>query len=317
MKVVVPNPVLPANYSITPAVFGYSNATDYAAHSMATAYAVGNRVLVESLQSNFECVVAHTGTAPTLGMVTPWVRVGSTNAWKPFDGIVSSPSVGYTAASQKLDLMVYALRGMGRFTTVCVMSTDASRVRVQFSPDNGVTWTYNTVLSSVDTSPVIDAWTYFFADLNVKRDFVFDGIDGYGTSSASLIYISVGNDASGTAVQVGEIVVGVGYEIGDCHAGVKMSLNDYSRKEKDAFGSLMLVPRAYSFAGGFEVEIPAARRNKIQALMVSLRATPSVYFPSLTDANNGLVIYGFETSFEITYDTPERSYATIEIEGLI
>ena len=316
MKVVVPTPIATGMYVAYPTANGYSNTGDYAAHSMVTAYVVGNRVIVDSLKSQFECVVNHTGTLPTLTMTTPWVRVGASNAWRPFDSVVSSQSIGYTFGDNFFDRMTYKLVGVGRITTVCVLATDASFVRVTFSPDGGATLTYNKTIKAVDTTPVIDAWTYFFADLNVARDFVFDDIDGWGATSAAEIKIVVSNDYSASAVAVGEIVVGRAYEIGDCHAGAKMSMNDFSRKESNAFGDLELVERAYSFTGTFELEIPTARRNTIQSLLTKLRATPSVYFPSLDDANDGLIVYGFERSFDITYETPERSFASLEIEGL-
>lgn len=318
MKVVTPITITPATYLKTPATYGYSNATDYPEWSVATAYAIGDRVIVDAMQSTFECISANTGNAPVLAPATSiyWIRVGASNAWKPFDAIVSSLSVGYNAASQLADLMCFQLIGLGRFNTVCILSTDAASVRVRFSLDGGATFAYNMSMRAVDTSPVIDAWTYLTADLNVARDFVFEGIDGYGTTSDFVLQIFVQNDGAGIPVEVGEIVVGVGIDIGDCHSGARLTLNDYSRKERNDFGDLTLVERAYSFTGTFEVEIPSARRNKIQSLMADLRATPSVYFPSASDANDGLVVFGFQKSFDITYETPERAYAALEIEGL-
>ena len=315
MKVVKPISIGTANYAKSPDTYGYLNTGDYPAWNVATAYAVGDRVIVDSLQSAFECVSSHTGTTPTLTMTTPWVRIGASNAWKPFDAAVSAQLVGYAGGDQAVDLMRIRLTGLGRFSTVCVLATDASRVRVKFTDPNG-TETYNTLRKAVDTTPVIDAWTYCFADLNVSRDFVFDGIDGWGSTADSILDIIVSNDASGTPVRIGEIVVGLAVDIGECHAGPELSLIDYSRKETNEYGDLVLVERPYSFRGTFDVEIASDRRNRIQSLMAVLRATPCVFFPSEDDANDGLIIYGFERDFSITYQTPTRTYASLEIEGL-
>ena len=315
MKVVEPITIGTTNYAKHPDTYGYSNNGDYDIWDVATAYVVGDRVIVDSLQSTFECVSGHTGTMPTLTMTTPWLRVGASNAWKAFDGAVSAQLVGYSGGDQAPDQMRIRLTGLGRFTAVCVLGTDASRVRAKFTDPNG-TETYNVVRYAVDTTPVIDAWTYCFADLNVSRDFVFDGIDGWGSTASSILDITVSNDESGQPVRIGEIVVGIAVEIGDCHAGPELNLIDYSRKEINDYGDPMLVERPYSFRGTFDIEIAANRRNRVQSLMATLRATPCVFYPSEDDANDGLIIYGFERDFAITYQTPTRAYASLEIEGL-
>ena len=319
MKVVIPTPVLAVNYAKDPAAFGYSNATDSPQWAVGTTYAAGDRVIVDALQSTFESLIAgNIGHAPVLAPATStfWVRVGSSNAWKPFDKIISSPLIGYTAASQQLDLMTFRLTAMGRFSTVCVLSTRAGKIRIRFSPDGGATTTYDVTKTAVNTDPVIDLATYFFAELNESRDFIFDDIDGYGATSAAQITITLDNASTGVAVTCGEIIVGAAFDIGDCHAGARLELVDYSRKEKNEFGDLTLVERAYSYTGSFDIEIPKAFRNTVQSLMVDIRATLCVFFPSASDANDGLVVYGFEKSFAITYDTPERAYASLEVEGL-
>lgn len=315
MRVVVPITVTSDNYAPHPATNGYSNVDDYDEWSIATAYVVGNRVIVDALQSQFECVANNTGTAPTLTGTTPWIRVGATNAWKPFDQVVSSQAEGYDFGAQAVDRLVYRLTGLGRFSTVCVLGTDCARVTVQFTDPTGVQ-TYNVFKKSVDTVPVVDAWTYCFADLNVQRDFVFDMIDGWGASPAAYLDVIVNNDGTGLPVRVGEIVVGNGFDLGVCHADAQLRLVDYSVKQANAFGDFRIVPRAYSRQGTFDVEIPAARRNSVQSLVATLRATPAVYFPSEADANGGLVIYGFPVDFEVTYATPELAHATLQIEGL-
>lgn len=312
MKVVVPKAILPANYPITPAANGYSNATDFPEWNGATTYALDAKVIVDALQSTFQSLVAsNIGNTPGLVATAYWVRISASNAWKPFDAIVSSQSTGYTAASQLLDLMVYRLIGIGRFTTVCVLATDAASVRVQFSDPDGTN--YDRTINSVDTTLVIDFWTYFFSELNYIKDFVFDEIDGHGSEA---ILITISNNGTGTPVFVGEIVIGESYTLGECHSGVQLALNDYSRKEANIYGDLTLVERAYSVNGSFEIEIPQIRRTRVQNLVAGLRATLCVWFPSESDANGGILIYGFPRDFAVTYSTPERAFVTLEIEGM-
>ena len=317
MKVVKPIPITPANYRIySTDPSGYVNAYGSVEYSAVTAYVVGNRVIVDSLQSEFECIQNTTGNAPVVAGNAWWVRVGASNAWKLFDGVVSDQMVGYTSGPQLAQAMVIHLVGLGHFSTVAVLNCSAANIVCLFrSPDVTITSQY---LQSVDTTPVIDAWTYCFADLNVQTSFVFDGVDGWGTGTDAELTLYINNPEDSTdPVLVGEIVVGNSVDLGLCHAGSKMELIDYSRKTTDAFGSVVLVQRPYSFNSSFEIEVDSTRRNRVQSLISELRATSCVWFPTVGDANDGIVTYGFQTLFSITYETPSRAYASLEIEGLV
>lgn len=315
MKVIRPISITSSNYINSALDYGYQNTGDYAEWNIATAYTVGQRVIVDSLKSTFECVLNNTGTAPTMTGTSPWVRFGASNAWKPFDGAVNSQLVGYTGGMQLEDLMYVTLASMGRFNAVAVLGTDAARVRCRFY-DQDENLTYDEVLASVDTTPVVDAWTYCFADLGVRRDFVFDGIDGWGTAATARLVLVVSNDETGEPVRIGEIVVGTATTIGETHSGVRIGLEDYSRKEANEYGDFELVERAYSYSGGCEIEIERQYRSRAQRMIAELRATAAVFYPTSGDAGDGIVLYGFPRDFNITYETPERAYASLEVEGL-
>lgn len=315
MKVVVPKAIGVGNFPAYPThAKGYQNIYGSAVWSAVTAYAIGNKVIVDALFSEFQCIAANTNIPPVVAGNANWVRIGASNPWKPFDSIVSSPSYGYTGAVQLLDRMYYTLIGLGKFSTVCVLQTDAAWVKVDYTDSLGTTFSLR--IYAVDTTAVTDALSYFFDVPQYRRDFIFDEIDGWGLTAASELIITVSNDFTGTAVAVGEIVVGFAYDIGKCHGGPKLELVDYSKKATNAYGEVGIVKRPYSFQGNFSIEIATSKRNTVQNLIAQLRATVCVWFPTSDDANNGLVIYGFEKSFGINYETKERAYADLEIEGL-
>lgn len=315
MKVLKPISIGVTNYLPFSANYGYTNDGDYPAWNIATAYVIGDKVIVDSLQSTFQCVANNTGTAPTLTGITPWVRIGATNAWKPFDTYSQSQLVGYTGGWQTPEFVVLELCALGRFNSVVILNCDSARVRVKFIDQYGVT-TYNKLKLAVDTKPVVDAWTYCFADLNVRRNFVFEGIDGWGTTSASLLQITFNNDTVGVPIKVGEVLVGSAVSIGESHSGVQLSLDDFSKKEKNEFGETLLIERAYSYSGSAEIEIGKQYRSRTQGLIASLRATACAFFVDEDNAEDGIVMYGFPRSFSITYETPQRAYASLEVEGL-
>ena len=97
VKIVRPITITPTNYFAS--ATGYYNINDHAEWAVATAYVVGDRVIVDALGSTFQCVANNTGTAPTLVMTTPWIRVGASNAWKLFDGVLNNPYVASTVGA--------------------------------------------------------------------------------------------------------------------------------------------------------------------------------------------------------------------------
>jgi hypothetical protein len=324
MKVLKPTPVTPANYYL------YSNtaAGDYPEWNVATAYVAGDRVIVDSLKSQFECVLAHTGQAPSLTVTTYWVRVAASLTWRPFDNVLSDQqqTQGYYHTVSATELwggsvvtgpskLFFPLMGMGRVSTVAVLGTDARYVTVAAYNRWG-NQTYFKTIAAVDTTPVIDAWTYCFSELNATRNFVFDGLDGWGDTTLDQIHITVLSSGLDWDARVGEIIVGNAFDLGDCHADAQIALVDYSRKEIDAYGTVSIVERTYSLTGSFDLEIEQGMRARVQNVIASLRATPAVYFPTADDANNGIVIYGTVKDYNTTYQTPKRAYATLEIMGL-
>lgn len=330
MKVVKPITITTANwYAYQDVLFD-----DYNPWNAVTAYVSGDKVIVAAEKSQYQCIAANTNFAPILNP-TKWVRIGSTQAWRPFDGYLSSAqstqiSIGgsfdATGLSfwvypgfmfQTTEFITYILTGLGAFDTVAVLGTDCSKVRAYFYDQTGVK-RKDVKIRALDDTQIIDAWDYCFGDLTYRRDFVFENFDGWGVSNLSQLYIEISNEgAIPPSVSVGEIVVGKSQDIGGCHADATIQLVDYSKKEIDAYGTVTIVQRAYSLNGSFELEIATVDRNRVQNLMASLRATPCVYFPTADDANAGIVIYGYVKDYNTTYATPDRAYASLEVEGMI
>ncbi|MDZ4392506.1 hypothetical protein [Cypionkella sp.] len=333
MKVLVPTIVQPYNWS----AYTDSQFFEATAWSAATAYVVGDYVFVAADRSQYICLVANTNFAP-ISNPAKWARFGASLAWRAFDGFLTTnlfntwiPSsfdasaMGLwafpTTIQQSDSKATYTLRAMGAFNSVAVLATECSQVKIYFYDPTG-TLGFSRTIRSLDDAQIIDAWDYCFGELSYARDFIFDNLDGWGTSLKSQLYIEISNDPTPSnmitpSVYIGEIVVGQSHDIGGCHADAAIQLIDYSKKEIDPYGTVTIVQRAYSLNGSFEVEIEKSKRLQVQNLITSLRATPAVYYPSEADANQGLVIYGYVKDYSSTYSTPDRAYASLEIEGMI
>ena len=97
--------------------------------------------------------------------------------------------------------------------------------------------------------------------------------------------------------------------------GTSIGIEDYSIKDRDAFGNAIIVERNFSQTVDFDVKFETQNARKIQKTLAALRATPVVYLGS-TDVSYGTLVYGFYRRFDITLETPSYAFASIEVEGL-
>tara|TARA_R110000822_G_scaffold3317_1_gene14747 strand:+ start:3712 stop:4959 length:1248 start_codon:yes stop_codon:yes gene_type:complete len=170
---------------------------------------------------------------------------------------------------------------------------------------------YNTTVSLIDNRNIVDWFTYFFEDQVQKETAQFIDIPPYRNAAISVtVTANTGEDA-----KLGQIVFGYLTDIGATTYGTSISIEDFSRKETDAFGNFIVVQRAFSQLADFDVEFETPNARRIQRTLAGLRAVPVVYIGS-NDTAYGTTIYGFYRRFDLTLETPSLSFGAIEVEGL-
>jgi hypothetical protein len=301
--------------TITDAILGASNIAedDYAAWSIATAYSIGNRVIKVATHSVYEAVASTTGADPDLpanqfdadtNPTGVWLRVGATNRWKAFDQRISDPasrsaSITYTFTAPRI-IDALAFFGLAATAiTVTVKDTEGGTVTTE-------------TRAIVDTSEIIDWFTYFTWDPVYETEALFTGLPVYAGYDIE-ITISA---PDGTA-QVAQIVLGRVRRLGTTMPGTEIGIRDFSRKDRDTFGNAVIVERAFAQRATFQFHLPVGDERRVQRILSNLRATPAVYFSSTTSLSRGLLIYGFYPEFAIPLSAAGISYSTLEIEGLI
>jgi hypothetical protein len=291
---------------VTDAVLDSSNVpeNDYAEWDVATAYTVGNRVILLSTHRIYEAVGSSTGVNPATDDGTNWLNIGATNRWKAFDQKISDPvtqleSISYTLTddtSTPTGVALFGLKGISATVTV----TDSVEGEV-----------YNQTNSLLDSDEIFDWFTYFFEEITYVSTTLFTGIPPYRGSTVS---VTVTEDTGETA-QLGQLVFGSLTELGVTTYGTAISIQDFSRKETDAFGNFIVVERAFANLVDFDVRLPTQTAGRVRRILAEYRATPIVYIGN-EDSSFGTVVYGFYRNFDITLDTPSLSFAAIEVEGL-
>lgn len=170
---------------------------------------------------------------------------------------------------------------------------------------------FNQDFSLLDNSDIVDFFTYFFAEQGTKTEALFTGIPPYLDSS---VEVTITAD-SGEDAKVGQIVFGFLSNFGLTTYGTSVGIEDYSRKETDAFGNFVITERAFAKLVDYDVRLETGKARTVQNTLANFRATPIVYIGSEDEAF-ATIVYGFYRRFDITLEGPAYSFAALEVEGL-
>jgi hypothetical protein len=278
---------------------------DYAEWSSGTTYSIGDRVIVVSVHKVYESLISsNTANNPTTDNGTKWLDLGATNRWKAFDKKIGDPVTQITSAEYVLNDPNSSITAVALFGLQGI----SANVTVTDNIDGEV---YNETIGLLDNKNIIDWYTYFFEEQTQLQEALFLNIPPYVGSD---VQITVTN-TTGQDVKIGQIVSGFFSEIGLTTYGTSVSIEDFSRKETDAFGNFIVVERAFAQLVDYNVSYPTQNTRKIQSTLAQYRATPIVYIGS-EDTSYGTVVYGFYRRFDLTLETPSYSLGAIEVEGL-
>ncbi len=279
---------------------------DYAEWAVGTTYNTGDKVISTTTHRIYESVIdSNLGNDPTTDDGTNWLNIGATNRWKAFDQYISDPvsnttSIQYTLTppngSIPSAVALLNLKGISANVTV----TD--------SVDGEV---YNTDIDLLDNRNIVDWYTYFFEEQVQREEALFLDIPPY---IGAVVSVTVQEEVGQTA-ELGQLVFGFLSDVGLTVYGTSIGIEDYSIKDRDAFGNAIIVQRNFSQTVDFDVQFETQNARKIQKTLAALRATPVVYLGS-TDVSYGTLVYGFYRRFDITLETPSYAFASIEVEGL-
>jgi hypothetical protein len=273
---------------------------DYPAWAAGTTYAADVRVIYghkvyQSLQA------ANTGKQPDT-MPLWWVEVGPTNRWAGFDR-------SHTTKVRQANAMYFEVaQGYSAVNAVALLEIESMRsVRVRLThPDYGTIYDKTTSLYSTPNESSWYAW--FFGDRVEQVNFYALDLPTYPGATVRI-------DCEGIAsMAVGVILLGDQKRIGEgVQRGVRMGIRDYSRKEVNQWGDVVLQQRAYSKTRSIQVLLKNDEVDGVDRLLSSLRSTPLLWIigKQLQSPN----VYGWYGSFEILIAYAQHSECSIDIEG--
>lgn len=295
MKIVRPTAITDSNF-----VSSSTSEADHAAWNPATAYVIGDRVIVTTgYHRIYERLVdGTTATHPSLDTAN-WFDVGPTNRWAMFDEVVGT----VTTATSPLEVVVTP----GRVNSLALLGLSASTVTVVMdSTSEGEV--YNQEFTLEDSAIVADWYAYFFEPINLADTLVVTDLPVYGDGE-----ITVTIEGSST-VEVGLFLVGASADLGLTQYGARAGIIDYSRKVTDEFGRTSLLQRAFSNRMDLEVFVEGSQTDAVKRLLTQFRATACLWIGA--DEYSSLVVYGFYRDFEVQIVYATASFCTLSIEGL-
>jgi len=283
---------------------------DYTQWSSVTSYVVGNRVISTTTHRIYEALQASTNVDPTTDTSDPpyWLDIGATNRWKAFDQKISDP----VTVADGVNTIEYTLGAFGipsNSVTLFGLKGRSASLVVTDATDGEV---YNQEISLIDNALVNDWFTYFFEPARVKSEAIFEGIPPYANAEYDITV----EDATDAEPELGQIVLGQEYELGKTNYGTSVSIEDFSRKERDDFGNAILVERPFAKLIDFDFIVNTNEVRRTAILLETVRATPAVYYAGPDTERFGTTVYGFFRNFSINLDGPAISNVTLEVEGL-
>lgn len=276
---------------------------DPEAWAAGTTYAQGARVHVASTHMIYESLqAANVGKDPTSAAnSTWWVSVSATNRWRMFD----SSNTSQTTRSGGIDVSLAPAQVYNGLALLNVTGATTIRVR-QTDPVDGVVFDKTVVMQAPPTGA--DWYAYFFDPIINKNSAIFD-LKTYGSATLRI-------EINGTTVVgCGVVVVGRKRSIGlGVEMGARLGIQDYSRKERNAFGDMQVTQRAYSKRAEFSMHLNSNEVDSVIDFLAGVRATPSVWVGS--SKYGSTTVYGFYKDFDVTLQYADFAACTLSLEGL-
>ena len=269
----------------------YSAGTTYAKDSIVNS----GTHLYQSLVKN------NLGNTPSTSPLY-WLDIGPNNIHAMFDNQISTATISATPLN-----VVFK---PGIFNSLALIGLSGNQVAVTVRDGTGGPIIYSATFA-LDGTVISDWYQYFFEPFVQKSEVVMTDIPPFSNSEVTISL------TGGSTVQIGLCSFGTFYFLGDAEYGANVGITDYSRKDTDDFGVTTFVQRAYSKRMSARLMLDTAQINRIQRILADIRATPSLWIGADGDDYLPTLMYGYYRDFSIDIAYQNKSFCSLEIEGLI
>ena len=285
---------------VTPLLLDSTNVSnDEPEWDNSTTYNTGERV-VHNLEV-WEALKDSVTSEPLETNETDWLRVGFANKWRMF-------RQGRDSVSTRDESIDVSITPNQIITTLAALGLDGVEASLTVTdPTEGVV--FDETQSLVDIG-VGDWWEYYFLPYDSSDTAVFNGVPPF---PAATYDFSVSAIAATTEVQAGRIVMGIERTLGVTNFGTSVSTLDFSKRERDEFGNLELIPRRTVRLVDYDATVETSRLDAVVKLLQSLSAKPTLFIGD--EIHDSTITFGVYRDFTQGITNVSISDLTIQVEG--
>lgn len=217
-----------------------------------------------------------------------WVALGRSNRWRMFrDGTDSKSS-----QTAQIDVRIQVA---SIINSVAVLGVTGSSVRVTLSTvSHGIVYDQTRFISGIGA----ESSDLFFADL-----------PAHVWAELSIV---ISAPSSGANAECGRLIMGIETEIGVTLEGMQSRIEDFSRKERDAFGNLTLVPRRTIRIVDYEFQVEHPLVNSVQRQIMELSAVPTLFVGD--DNLPETIVFGVFVHFSTIINGHTATECSLQVE---
>ena len=268
-----------------------------------TEYSDGDRVVFGELV--FESVEdSNTGNTPDPGMESgPWVWIGYANRWRMFNQGVDSR----TSRVGEIDVRLNFGEPVTHITVLGIETAQSVEITV-FDPADPNSVIFQSTFEQTDIG-ARNWWEFYFAPYVNGGQQVFQTLPGFPGSDIRIRIIGL---SSTDPVECGRVIAGIPRNIGDTQFGTEIAIQDYSVRERNSFGELILVRRRAIKEVRYNIQVFTNEIGDTVRIIQELAGEPALYIGD--EERSETVTFGVFTDVSQGISGPERSELTLAVE---
>jgi hypothetical protein len=233
-----------------------------------------------------------------------WLDTGATNKFRAFDSQIFLPATNE-------ELIEYEITPSQLLSSVFLIAVQAASITVRMV-DAGDGVVYEQTKNMVRTDNVLNIWDYFFLPIELAREAEFQDLPPYDGAT-----IEISLSRPDDVVSVGEIVLGFDFEVGESLIGTEIGFRSLTRKERDVFGRINLIPRESIKVVKFNVSVDPRNYANLLTVLADVDKKLFVARSGRGLQMYGTTVFGINRDFSLPIQATEISAITVEVEEVI
>lgn len=304
--------------TVTDAVMTYTNVPEDDAPAWAAGDYVEGEIVIRD-HAIYEALIDTSDDPRDGATASPptWLRLGASRPWRMYDQRVRNvtralepyDATKYNAYddADEANGIAFTLEPGMLVDSLTLLNINGLFAHVKVETINGIVYESRTPLSGGLSE---SSWhSYFYTPIDRRTQLVLTDLP---KALDAKVHIAV--EELSSPAQIGELILGRAIEIGQTQYGASVSIIDYSKKERDDFGNLIVTQRRYTQLAEYPIQMPRQSADVVYQLLAGLRTEPTLFIG--TTEHSSLVVYGIYRDMRITFDNYATCVATLEVEEI-